>query len=225
MDIWEANSISNAVTPHPCTTDGPCTSSSTCGVGGERYSSYCDKDGCDFNPYRWGNKTFYGTSGIVNSKSKITVVTQFITNDNTATGTLTAIRRLYVQNGKVIQQANTNIPGMTSTNEITDSFCKQTKSLTGDTDKFSSAGGLAAVSKVMDAGMVLVMSIWDDHAASMHWLDSTYPENASPSQIGAARGPCPTTGGSPKDVEAQYPNSNVIFSNIKFGSIGSTYPH
>lgn len=29
--------------------------------------------------------------------------------------------------------------------------------------------------KSMDNGMVLVMSIWDDHEANMLWLDSTYP--------------------------------------------------
>lgn len=57
MDIWEANSISNAVTPHPCSTNGACTSDAACGVGDQRYNSNCDKDGCDFNPYRWNNKT------------------------------------------------------------------------------------------------------------------------------------------------------------------------
>ncbi|KAI7535138.1 putative 1,4-beta-D-glucan cellobiohydrolase [Hortaea werneckii] len=223
MDIWEANSISNALTPHTCTTDGPCTSDSTCGVGDQRYSSYCDKDGCDFNPYRWGNKTYYGPGGsnTINSQQKMTVVTQFITNDGTDSGTLSAIRRLYVQNGQVIEQADTNLSGLSETNEITQGFCDETKSVTGDRNKFKEAGGFSGFSQALEDGMVLVLSIWDDYAAGMRWLDSTYPEDST--APGAERGTCPITSGVPSEVEAQYPNSNVIFSNIKFGTIGSTY--
>jgi cellulose 1,4-beta-cellobiosidase len=51
MDIWEANSISTAYTPHPCSGTGlvSCTDAATCGDGDSRYESICDKDGCDFN--------------------------------------------------------------------------------------------------------------------------------------------------------------------------------
>ncbi|PVF91003.1 hypothetical protein CPB86DRAFT_857668, partial [Serendipita vermifera] len=38
-----------------------------------------------------------------------------------------------------------------------------------------------------------------------------------------ARGTCPTDSGKPADVESQQANASVIFSNIKFGDIGSTY--
>lgn len=38
------------------------------------------------------------------------------------------------------------------------------------------------------------------------------------------RGTCPTTSGSPKEVEANHPNSFVSFGNIKVGPIGSTFP-
>ena len=50
MDIWEANSISTAYTPHPCTGTGitACTGTQ-CGDGDQRYDGVCDKDGCDFN--------------------------------------------------------------------------------------------------------------------------------------------------------------------------------
>lgn len=49
MDIWEANKISSAVTPHVCNKAGQtaCTSNTTCGVGADRYDGVCDKDGCD----------------------------------------------------------------------------------------------------------------------------------------------------------------------------------
>lgn len=55
----------------------------------------------------------------------------------------------------------------------------------------------------------------------MRWLDSTYPEDST--DLGAARGPCPTDGGVPDDVREQVPDSSVVFSNIKFGPIGSTF--
>merc|ERR1739845_118535 len=55
---------------------------------------------------------------------------------------------------------------------------------------------------------------------NMLWLDSTYPVDSS--DPGAARGTCPTTSGVPKDVESKQASSKVIFSDIKFGAIGST---
>lgn len=61
MDIWEANSISSAVTPHDCTTNGQYRCNGTsCGEGPNRFNGVCDKDGCDLNPYRGGNTGFYG---------------------------------------------------------------------------------------------------------------------------------------------------------------------
>lgn len=72
-------------------------------------------------------------------------------------------------------------------------------------------------------GHVLVMSLWDDHAVNMLWLDSTYPTDADPQKPGVARGTCPTTSGKPEDVEASSPDATVVYSNIKFGPIGSTF--
>lgn len=56
----------------------------------------------------------------------------------------------------------------------------------------------------------------------MLWLDSTYPVDKAGSP-GAARGSCPTTSGVPAEIEKSVPNSNVVYSNIKFGPIGSTF--
>ena len=111
MDIWEANSISTALTPHSCQPEGynVCTDD---GCGGtyslDRYAGTCDANGCDFNPYRVGVKDFYGKgkSGVDTSK-KMTVVTQFL-----GSGQLTEIKRFYVQNGKVISNPEPTIPGM-----------------------------------------------------------------------------------------------------------------
>jgi len=73
-------------------------------------------------------------------------------------------------------------------------------------------------------GMVLVMSLWDDHFAHMLWLDSSYPLDKPPSDPGITRGPCPTTSGDPKDVESKQANAHVKYTNVKVGAIGSTNP-
>jgi len=224
MDIWEANSISTAYTPHPCdgTALARCTDSS-CGGKDNRYGSICDPDGCDFNSYRMGDRSFYGPGMTVNTDTKFTVVTQFITDTGTASGTLKEIRRLYVQGGKVIQNSKVNVPGMDSQDSIDSNFCSSAKVAFGDKDSFGDHGGLAGIGKSMAVGMVLVLSVWDDHTANMLWLDSSYPTDADPEKPGIARGTCSTDSGVPSDVEESAANSQVIYSNIKFGDIGSTY--
>ncbi|KAF8148468.1 cellobiohydrolase I [Crassisporium funariophilum] len=223
MDIWEANNNAAAYTPHPCTVGGQsrCTGDA-CGTT-DRYASVCDPDGCDFNSYRMGDTSFYGMGKTVDTSKKFTVVTQFITDTGTATGNLKEIRRVYVQNGVVIQNSKVNIPGMTAYDSITEPYCTDQKKIFGDTTSFENKGGLAGIGKGMATGMVLVLSVWDDHAVNMLWLDSTYPTTSSPTAPGVARGSCATTSGAPTDVEATVPNSSVTFSNIKFGDIGSTF--
>ena len=62
LDIWEANIISTAITPHMCTVDGQYRCNGTeCGHGaGQRFLGVCDEDGCDLNPWRSGDQDFYG---------------------------------------------------------------------------------------------------------------------------------------------------------------------
>eukprot|EP01113_Clastostelium_recurvatum_P022123 TRINITY_DN2633_c0_g1_i5.p1 TRINITY_DN2633_c0_g1~~TRINITY_DN2633_c0_g1_i5.p1 ORF type:complete len:329 (+),score=113.53 TRINITY_DN2633_c0_g1_i5:314-1300(+) len=226
MDIWEANFNAAAYTPHVCSVQGQYRcSGDDCGDGDNRYGGVCDKDGCDFNSYRMGVKNFLGKGLTVDTSSKFTVVTQFITADNTSTGALKEIRRLYVQNGKVIQNSKTSVQGMQTYDSVSDQFCNAQKTAFGDKNDFEAKGGLASMGKALDYGMVLVMSLWDDHTADMLWLDSDYPPTKSASTPGVSRGPCATTSGKPTDVESQYPNSSVTFSNIKWGDLGSTYAH
>ena len=221
MDLWEANSVSAAYTPHPCTT-GPQSrcEGNACGTS-DRYASVCDPDGCDFNSYRMGDTSFYGKGLTVDTSKKFTIVTQFITNTGTSSGTLSEIRRLYVQDGKVIQNSKVKIPGMSAYDSITGAYCDAQKSVFGDKTSFQNKGGMAGMSKGLSAGMALVLSIWDDHAVNMLWLDSTYPTDST--APGAARGTCPITSGKPTDVETNNANASVIYSNIKVGDIGTTY--
>ncbi|KAM3064825.1 hypothetical protein ACMFMG_010465 [Clarireedia jacksonii] len=222
MDIWEANKISAAYTPHPCSVTSQTRCSGTdCGIGA-RYSSLCDADGCDFNSYRMGDQSFYGAGLKVDTSKPFTVVTQFLTNDGTTSGTLNEIKRFYVQNGAVIPNSQSTISGVTG-NSITDSFCSAQKTAFGDQNLFATKGGLATMGAALAKGMVLVMSIWDDHTAQMLWLDSSYPTTKSASTPGVARGSCATTSGQPTDVESASGSASVTFSNIKWGPINSTY--
>lgn len=206
MDLWEANSMATALTPHPCNGLGEFTCT------GSACSSLCDPNGCDFNPFRMGNHTLYGPNAIVDTTQKFTVVTQFITSDNTATGTLTEIRRFYVQNGRVIPNSNVNIAGIPAGNSITQNFCTTKEKVLGDATYFDTYGGLAQMGRSLARGAVLVMSLWDDLSGGMTWLDGTVGSSAS--TPGAQRGAC--TG----KVSAN-PAAAVIFSNIKVGDIGT----
>ncbi|KAI1334908.1 1,4-beta-D-glucan cellobiohydrolase-like protein [Xylariaceae sp. FL0016] len=220
MDIWEANSISTAYTPHPCedSAQHSCEGDACGGTySSDRYAGDCDPDGCDFNSYRMGDTSFYGEGLTVDTSSVMTVVTQFLTGSD---GSLSEIKRFYVQNGEVIPNSESTISGVEG-NSVTSDFCSAQKVAFGDTDVFAQRGGLAQMGDALAGDMVLVMSLWDDHAANMLWLDSTYPvDSTSP---GAERGTCPTSSGVPTDVEADSPGASVIFSNIKFGPINSTF--
>lgn len=104
---------------------------------------------------------------------------------------------------------------------ITDEMCTAQKKAFGDHPDFQAKGGLKKMGASMKNGMVLVMSLWDDHDADMLWLDSTYPTTQT--TWGGPRGTCPTTSGVPKDVERQYPSSHVSYGDIRIGEIDSTY--
>ncbi|KAI0375167.1 cellobiohydrolaseI [Pilatotrama ljubarskyi] len=224
MDVWEANKNGAAFTPHVCSVQGQTRCQGTqCGDGDERYEGICDKDGCDFNSFRMGDQTFLGPGKTVDTNQKFTVVTQFLTNNNQTSGQLSEIRRLYVQNGKVIANSKTNIPGLPTFDSITDSFCNAQKQVFGDTNTFEQLGGLNQMGQAFQRGMALVMSIWDDHAAGMLWLDSDYPTDVPATNPGVARGACSATSGDPATIENTEANASVTFSNIKVGPIGSTY--
>ena len=174
MDIWEANDISSAYTPHPCQNNAQhsCDGDSCGGTySPDRYSGDCDPDGCDFNAYRQGNQTFYGPGAdfTVDTTKKMTVVTQFIAGDD---GNLAEIKRFYVQDGKVIANADSQIEGVTG-NTITQDYCDAQKKVFGDEGSFNNNGGLAKMGEAVAAPMVLVMSLWNDVSQHLNPLNHT----------------------------------------------------
>jgi cellulose 1,4-beta-cellobiosidase len=221
MDIWEANAVSTAVTPHACTelSQMRCDGDECGGTySTDRYAGVCDADGCDFNPYRMGVKDFYGKGKTVDTSQKFTVVTQFI-----GTGDDMEIKRFYVQGNKTIPQPDSKIKGVEG-NSITSKFCDAQKKVFGDPTSFQKKGGMGAMAKALANGMVLVMSIWDDYHSNMLWLDSTFPVDKDPEKdLGVARGECATTSGEPTEVESKNADATVTYSNIRFGPLNSTF--
>merc|ERR1719382_566399 len=228
MDIWEANAEATAYTVHSC--DKPKTyicEGVECGDNSkhERYKGVCDKDGCDFNSYRMGEKSYFGPGSkfVVDSSKPITVVTQFLTTDGTDSGDLSEIRRYYVQNGKVIPNSQATILGdKFQGNSITDKYCDAQKDLFGDPPDFEKKGSLKTMGEALDRGMVLVMSFWDDIMAHMLWLDSAMGKGGK-RKPGVLRGPCSINTGVPTDVRQKHPDATVSYTNIKYGEINSTF--
>jgi len=226
MDIWEANSEATQWTPHACTGTGGqrCETPASCGDGSFRFGpgNICDKNGADWNPFRLGHTKFFGPGSqyTVDTTKKMTVVTEFHTSDGTNAGDLSEIRRIYVQDGKTIKTESVTMGGKTYDSLTTDSI-KTMQTTFGDTHQdFEAKGGLKKMGEAMDRGMVLVMSLWDDAAVAMLWLDGeTYPVGGS--GPGVHRGRCADSSGKPADVRKNYPTASVTFSNIKVSPIGS----
>lgn len=54
------------------------------------------------------------------------------------------------------------------------------------------------------------MSIWNDAAQQMAWLDA------------GNNGPCNTAESTPAYIQSNHVDTHVVFSNIRWGDIGST---
>ncbi|KAI9712063.1 MAG: endoglucanase 1 [Bogoriella megaspora] len=184
MDILESNSQAAAFTPHPCADD----------------ASNCDKGGCGFNAYSAGYKNYWAPGGTLDTSKPFTIITQFFTNDNTTSGTLSEIRRIYKQNGQIVPSAVSGASG----DSINGTWCAQVDS------SAAQFGNLQTMGAALGRGMVMAFSIWNDGSQYMNWLDSG---NA---------GPCSATEGNPATIQAEAPETHVVFSNIRWGDIGST---
>ena len=224
--------MATAYTPHTCDSDITqyrCEGTK-CGdnASGERYDGVCDKDGCDINPFRMGNRNFYGRGDEyeVNTLKPMTVVTQFITDDGTDDGKLVEMKRFYVQDGNIIHSPASTIldpVGLTDSDSITDQFCEDKKILFEDVNDFKEKGGMTGMGDSLDRGQVAVLSLWDDVEVNMLWLDSAYPLTKDESEPGVLRGNCP--GGltsTPTHLRDTYPDGYVIFESAAIGEIGST---
>jgi cellulase len=130
------------------------------------------------------------------------VVTQFPTNDETDSGSLVEIRRLYIQDGQTISNSLVDLDDH-SYDSLTPDFCKASNA-----KSFHNHGGLAAMGEALKRGMVLIMGIWGGEY--MTWLDS------------GDAGPCKDKEDRSSFIKAHSPNTRVTFGKIRWGDIGST---
>lgn len=82
-----------------------------------------------------GKHNFYGPYDKVNTLKPFTVITQFVTSDGTASGTLQEIRRMYKQGNKLIMNPSVTFQDGTI-NSVNDPYCDATA------DLFTARGGL-----------------------------------------------------------------------------------
>jgi hypothetical protein len=158
----------------------------------------CASPGCGYNAYLLGLKDFWGRT--INPRSKVTVVTQFVT----AGSTLTEIRRIYIQGGKLYRNPSVKLPGDSREfSALSEEFCRATVSDWSAKEWRT----LPKLGESFEQGHVLVFSLWD--SSDMGWLDS------------GEYGPCDSP--SKEEIEAEYPEMTVTWSNIRYGDIDTTY--
>jgi len=75
----------------------------------------------------WGNRLFYLSNGTLDTSRRFTIVTQFLTVNATDTGDLREIRRLYVQDGRIVENAQVQVQGIDRGNSITDARMPTTR--------------------------------------------------------------------------------------------------
>lgn len=201
--------MATAVTPHTCSGVG---SYLCAGAECERNVGTCDKPGCGLNPYAFNARRFYGPGLTVDTSRPFTVITQFLSSDNTSAGELTEIRRMYIQDNQFIMNAEARVnataqqPAIDTPGVITQDFCNARNA-----SDFNRLGGMKGMGASLSRGMVLIFSLWNSEDDFMNWLDSD------------GDGPCTTLDGNPADIVQNTPETSVTFSNIRWGDIGTTF--
>lgn len=163
----------------------------------------CDESGCSLNPYKTDTQ-YYGLDMIVDTSRPFSVVTQFPADES---GVLTSYKRLYIQDGNVIETPAVNVSGVGQT-FMDDAYCTEL-----DADRYMALGATEGMGASMSRGMVLVFSLWWDDSTFMEWLD----------QASSGAGPCNATEGNPTVIQSVQPDTQVTFSKIRWGDIDSTY--
>lgn len=110
----------------------------------------CDKGGCGMNPYRMGEPEYYGLNMVVDTTRPFSVVTQFPAD---ASGVLASYKRLYVQDGNVIEMPSVEVNGAQQ-NIMDDAFCTA-----NGANKYMDLGATAGMGEAMSRGMVLIFSL------------------------------------------------------------------
>lgn len=96
------------------------------------------------------------------------MITQFVTSENSANGTLSEIRRKYIQDGKIIENAMvTNISGraVQMPGMVSEDFCEAKNA-----SDYLRLGGMQEMGQSLARGMVLVFSLWNSDSDFMNCM-------------------------------------------------------
>ncbi|CAI4217147.1 unnamed protein product [Parascedosporium putredinis] len=105
--------------------------------------------------------------------------------------------QFFVQDGKKIEIPAPTFEGLPDSSAITPEFCDTAFEVFDDFNRFNDVGGWPLLNDALRIPM----------------------KEGTP---GAARGPCAQDSGVPADVEANFADAAVVWSNIRHGPIGST---
>ncbi|KZL85552.1 exoglucanase 1 protein [Colletotrichum incanum] len=212
FDVWNSNANSFSMISKPCIhIDYNVCRGWDCDNAYGAGPVLCDRTGCDYNPYRLGNKSFYGKGKTVDTDKKITVVTRFEEDQ---------VTQFFIQDGKRIEAPKPTYPNFPEKSGISSKHCSVLAHTFDEPDNFSRVGGYDHHNDALRRPMVLAMSISDDYWTRNLWLDSVYPvDRVGP---GVERGDCPGPFDQPTLPIEPTHNSKVAWSNIRFGPIGTT---
>ncbi|OAV90639.1 hypothetical protein PTTG_06020 [Puccinia triticina 1-1 BBBD Race 1] len=219
LDLWEGNGIVQAYGAHPCVFP----SMATCeGAGCTAGGGLCDHSGCGFASQTAAGDGFYGPNKTIDTRHTFTVVSQFLTATGTAQGELVEIRQFYIQHGVRIPHRVVQLADGHQASSITDQFCRPNASRTGRA--FAKTGGIEAMGRALDQGMVLVMGLWtaDEPSDSLGSIQKI-PATRKPSLRRINQQICPGSARTQPFIQKHHPHASVKFSNIKIGPIHA--PH
>ncbi len=128
--------------------------------GEDRFSGVCDKNGCDIHAWRFGVRDFYGPGDKfkVNSAKPVSITIQFLTDDDTDSGTVNKFKQFHTQNGKTVEHPRCTVNGKPH-KTISDEMCADWVAETKDGTNFLAMGGMGAVDTVFKNGAVLVVCL------------------------------------------------------------------
>ncbi|KAI8446517.1 glycoside hydrolase [Phakopsora pachyrhizi] len=213
VDVWQANQVSQTFSAHPCISNKPVTCH---GMSCKPDTLCASSHSCDFSSLRAADRNFYGTSKTINTMKKFRVVTQFITDDGTSSGDLVEIRRLYVQDDKVIENTRILVPRQSfAFNSVTDEFCSNSTAAIQQKDSFKYKGGLEALGRAMDDGMVMVLSLSLGDVSDQILKD---PKSSALALVKSISNITEQSHSNQKNISV----ASVTFSHIKIGPLNAT---
>ncbi|KAM7210485.1 Exoglucanase 1 [Rhypophila decipiens] len=223
MAVWNSNAHSYQISSHLCPQkeyvackDRSCDYYIPYSDDEDRLPR-CDRVGCGYNPFQMGNRDFYGKGKILDTSRNFTVVTRFEQD---------RVNQFFLQDGKKIEPPKPKWDELKdTTNGISQDMCTKRADGFGESDFWNKNQGWKGHLELMKTPMVLAVSIDDDDFEWNLFLDSVWPpdqEHEKEVVPGVWRGDCPWQDNEPNYVYNNVPYSTVVWSNLRFGPIGST---